>query len=74
MKDENSIGKAYAFFYCSASKREIEKHFPIFNNIEFNEDDLSFLEKIYDTEKSDYQKLRVNIFKINYDKYQDSLN
>lgn len=60
--------------YLVVEQNKIEKHFPIFNNIEFNEDNFSFLEKIYDTEKSNYQKLRVNIFKINYDKYQDSLN
>jgi len=57
--------------YLIVEQNKIEKHFPIFNNIEFNEDNLPFLEKIYDTEKLDYKKLRVKIFKINYEQYQN---
>lgn len=60
--------------YLVVEQNKIEKHFPIFNNIEFNENNLPFLKKIYDTEKSDYKKLRAKIFKINYEEYQNSLN
>jgi len=60
--------------YLIIEQNEVEKHFPIFHKIEFNEDNLPFLKEIYDTEKSDYKKLRVKIFKINYEEYQNSLN
>ncbi len=57
--------------YLIVEQNKIEKHFPVFHKIEFNEDNLLFLEKIYDTEKLDYKKLRVKIFKINYEQYQN---
>jgi len=60
--------------YLIIEQNKVEKHFPVFHKIEFNEDDLPFLKEIYDTEKSDYKKLKVKIFKINYDEYQVSLN
>ena len=60
--------------YVVVEQNKVEKHFPVFNKIEFNEDNLQFLKEIYDTEKSDYKKLKVKIFKINYEEYQDSLN
>lgn len=60
--------------YLIIEQNKVEKHFPVFHKIEFNEDNLPFLKEIYDTEKSDYKKLKVKIFKINYEEYQDSLN
>lgn len=60
--------------YMIIEQKKVEKHFTVFNKIEFNEDNLPFLKEIYDTEKLDYKKLKVKIFKINYEEYQDSLN
>ncbi|MEX2192370.1 MAG: glycosyltransferase family 39 protein [Nitrosarchaeum sp.] len=60
--------------YLVVEHNKTEKHFPVFNSIEFNESNLSFLEKIDDSEKLGYKKLRAEVFKINYDKYVDSLN
>ena len=57
--------------YLVVEHNKIEKHFPVFINVEFNEDNLPFLEKIYDSEKLGYKKLRAEVFKINYDKYID---
>lgn len=60
--------------YLIIEQNKNQKHFPVFYKIEFNEDNLPFLKEIYDTEELDYNKLKVKIFKINYEKYQDSLN
>lgn len=55
--------------YLIVEQKKIEKHFPVFTTNEFNEN-TNFLEKIYDTEESDYKKLRAKIFRINYNVYE----
>ena len=57
--------------YLIVEQNKIEKHFPIYNSVQFNEDNFPFFEKIYDTEKLDYKKLKVKIFKINYKLYEN---
>lgn len=60
--------------YLIVEQKKVEKHYPLFHTIEFNEINLPFLKKIFDTERSEYNKLKVKIFKINYEEYKNSLN
>ena len=48
-----------------------DKHFPIFSEIFYNEKNFSYLEKVFDSDNHGYKKLRVKIFKINYDAYKN---
>ncbi len=47
-----------------------DNHFPIFDEIFYNENNYTFLEKIYDTDLEEYEKLRVKIFEINHSKLE----
>ena len=60
--------------YLIIEQNKVEKHFPVFHKIEFYEDNLPFLKEIYNTQELDYNKLKIKIFKINYEEYQETLN
>lgn len=44
------------------------------NVIYYNEEKYPYLIKVFDTENEGYEKLKVKVFKINYDQYYESLN
>jgi hypothetical protein len=43
-----------------------DNYFPVFKEIFYNENNYSFLEKVYDTDLEGYNKIRVKIFEINH--------
>jgi len=49
----------------------LQKHYPIFNEILINKNQYVYLEKILDSNELNYKKLKVKIFKINWDLYNE---
>lgn len=50
--------------------KEDQIRFAIFPDIYFNEEKYPFLKKIFDSDFNDYQKYRVKIFEVNYNKFE----
>ena len=50
--------------------KEDQIRFAIFPDIYFNEEKYPFLKKVFDSDFNDYQKYRVKIFEVNYNKFE----
>jgi len=50
--------------------KEDQIRFAIFPDIYFNEEKYPFLKKVFDSDSDDYQKYRVKIFEVNYNKLE----
>lgn len=57
--------------YFVIEDQKFQKHFPIFDEILTDHYQYEFLEEVFDTNSLEYKKLKVTIFKINWEKYNE---
>ncbi len=68
-----SKGQNYDLKYIIANQKENEFH-GFIDKIYSNEKDYPYLNKIFDSEKDGYKKLKIKIFEIDYNKFIESKN
>jgi hypothetical protein len=73
IEDLISNGEDLDLKYLIANNRDTF-YYPFVDNIYHNEENFPYLVKVFDSEKNGYQKLKLKVFEIDYEKFHQMMN